>query len=233
MANKLTPAMQHVMQIVAQHGYVDLIRDGRKYRRTVDALIERGLLREFGWYRRGAGYRHYPTTTPEQVWDEAHAASTPVLNETITHITDQVTPWPGEAWVTHHSYGEQLHRSPDEAERWNAMQARLAAARPRSGDALADLRRAIHDVPDRSQRQALRAHAARIEAAFQGEPQPQVRFVGFTDEDGNAIRPWWLCPNTPPCPHGAALHDVEDLEDASPRCCFQGCACGRPSVPLY
>lgn len=42
---------------------------------------------------------------------------------------------------------------------------------------------------------------------------------------------WWLCPNTPPCPHGAALHDIEDLEDTSPRCCFQGCACGRPSVP--
>jgi hypothetical protein len=71
---KLTPAMQRVMEIVARHGYVDLIRDGRTLRRTVDAMIERGLLREFGWWRRGVGYRYYPANTPEQVWDEAHTA---------------------------------------------------------------------------------------------------------------------------------------------------------------
>ena len=40
---------------------------------------------------------------------------------------------------------------------------------------------------------------------------------------------WWACPNTPPCPHGGALHDVEDLEDQSPTCCVEGCTCGaRP-----
>jgi hypothetical protein len=37
---------------------------------------------------------------------------------------------------------------------------------------------------------------------------------------------WWLCPNTPRCPHGAVLHDVEDWEDMSPTCCVDGCGCG-------
>ena len=38
---------------------------------------------------------------------------------------------------------------------------------------------------------------------------------------------WWLCPNTPPCPHGGPLHDIEDLEDQTPTCCVEGCTCGR------
>jgi hypothetical protein len=38
---------------------------------------------------------------------------------------------------------------------------------------------------------------------------------------------WWACPNVPPCPHGGAVHDVEDLEDEVPRCCMEGCDCGR------
>lgn len=37
---------------------------------------------------------------------------------------------------------------------------------------------------------------------------------------------WWLCPNTPRCPHGGVFHDVEDMEDTSPMCCIEGCACG-------
>lgn len=39
-------------------------------------------------------------------------------------------------------------------------------------------------------------------------------------------KPWWLCPNDPPCIHGAALHDVEDFGDPLPRCCSEGCPCG-------
>jgi hypothetical protein len=38
---------------------------------------------------------------------------------------------------------------------------------------------------------------------------------------------WHLCPNTPPRPHAAVLHDVEDLEDTTARCCVAGCACGE------
>jgi len=38
---------------------------------------------------------------------------------------------------------------------------------------------------------------------------------------------WWLCPNDPPCGHGAALHDIEDYGDDSPICCIEGCRCGR------
>jgi hypothetical protein len=44
---------------------------------------------------------------------------------------------------------------------------------------------------------------------------------------GNEIE-WWLCPNEPPCPHGAVVHDVEGLEDSRPACCVEGCYCGHP-----
>lgn len=37
---------------------------------------------------------------------------------------------------------------------------------------------------------------------------------------------WWLCPNEPRCSHGAILHDVDDYDDPTPRCCVDGCACG-------
>lgn len=37
----------------------------------------------------------------------------------------------------------------------------------------------------------------------------------------------WECPNTPPCPHGGFLHDVEDPEDQTPTCCAAGCTCGH------
>ena len=33
--------------------------------------------------------------------------------------------------------------------------------------------------------------------------------------------------NEPRCPHGAVLHDVEDDEDTTPRCCAEGCGCGQ------
>jgi hypothetical protein len=38
---------------------------------------------------------------------------------------------------------------------------------------------------------------------------------------------WWRCPNDPPCPHGGMVHDIYDLEDTVPRCCAEGCDCGR------
>ncbi len=46
-----------------------------------------------------------------------------------------------------------------------------------------------------------------------------------------ALRPWWVCPNEPRCPHAAVLHDVYDDEDEVPRCCAEGCQCGaRPGA---
>jgi hypothetical protein len=35
------------------------------------------------------------------------------------------------------------------------------------------------------------------------------------------------CTNTPPCPHGGMVHDIEDLEDQVPLCCIEGCYCGH------
>lgn len=159
--------------------------EGKSYRAALDILHTEAIAEDEAWEARQSDEQEADLN--EQA--EALNPTVPVLNETITHITDQVTPWPGEAWVTHHVYGEQLHRSPDEAEHWNARQAWLAATHPRSGDALADLRRAIHDVPDRSQRQTLRAHLDRAEAALRTEPgsQSQVTFIGYTDQAGNWI----------------------------------------------
>jgi len=44
--------------------------------------------------------------------------------------------------------------------------------------------------------------------------------------EGSAT-PWWLCPNEPKCPHAAVFHDIEEQDDPLPRCCFDGCDCGR------
>lgn len=41
---------------------------------------------------------------------------------------------------------------------------------------------------------------------------------------------WWLCPNTPRCPHGAILHDVYDADDPTPACCVDGCPCGHETL---
>lgn len=38
---------------------------------------------------------------------------------------------------------------------------------------------------------------------------------------------WWLCPNEPRCPHGAIAHDIEEMDDPMPRCCVEGCDCGK------
>lgn len=37
---------------------------------------------------------------------------------------------------------------------------------------------------------------------------------------------WWLCPNQPRCDHAGVVHDIEDFEDQTPRCCADGCQCG-------
>jgi hypothetical protein len=67
----LTPAMQRAVDILRQDGYVDKI-DGITVG-TIVALMERGILREATPLRHGlSAGRHYPATTPEQVWDEAH-----------------------------------------------------------------------------------------------------------------------------------------------------------------
>jgi len=53
---------------------------------------------------------------------------------------------------------------------------------------------------------------------------------------GRLTTAWWLCPNEPRCPHGALLHDVDELDDPTPTCCVDGCPCGhavsdQPEVP--
>lgn len=70
---KLTAAMQRLVKALNQHGDIDTIRDGGTVG-TVVALMERGILREATprSHGRGSGH-HYPATTPEQMWDEAHA----------------------------------------------------------------------------------------------------------------------------------------------------------------
>lgn len=39
--------------------------------------------------------------------------------------------------------------------------------------------------------------------------------------------PWWLCPNTPRCPHSGVVHDIEFDDDALPRCTMDGCPRGE------
>jgi len=67
-SQKLSPAMQRLVRALETYGYVDPIRDGGTVG-TVVALMDRGILREARNYK-GV---HFPATTPEQVWDEAHA----------------------------------------------------------------------------------------------------------------------------------------------------------------
>lgn len=43
---------------------------------------------------------------------------------------------------------------------------------------------------------------------------------------------WWICPNYPPCGHGAILHDVEDRDDKSPICCMEDCRCGQSTTRM-
>lgn len=52
-----------------------------------------------------------------------------------------------------------------------------------------------------------------------------------TDPLSTTGHPWWRCPNTPPCPHGAILHDVEEYSgDGTDTCCADGCQCRGPAA---
>lgn len=51
-----------------------------------------------------------------------------ILNETITRLSDYQGHWHGEAFITHHTYGEQAHRFRGDAERWNSAQRALRPA---------------------------------------------------------------------------------------------------------
>lgn len=37
----------------------------------------------------------------------------------------------------------------------------------------------------------------------------------------------FACPNEPRCPHSSLVHDIYDQEDEVPRCCAEGCDCGK------
>jgi hypothetical protein len=39
-------------------------------------------------------------------------------------------------------------------------------------------------------------------------------------------RRWWVCPNSPPCPHAAVFHEIEEV-GAPDVCTYDGCGCGR------
>jgi hypothetical protein len=58
--------MRRLINALNEHGYVDPIRDGGRSG-TFVALMQRGILRE----AKGRAGRHYPATTPEQVYAEA------------------------------------------------------------------------------------------------------------------------------------------------------------------
>lgn len=68
----LSAPMQRAVDILARDGYVDTI-DGVTVG-TIVALMRRGILREATPLGHGlSAGRHYPATTPAQVWDEAYA----------------------------------------------------------------------------------------------------------------------------------------------------------------
>lgn len=102
----LSPAMQRLVYALKTYGHVDPIRDcgrtaagGRIGINTIIALMDRGILRE-AKTRRGV---HFPTTTPEQVWDDAHAEDARRAAEQAAHAAD------GENWVTVDDEGREAH----------------------------------------------------------------------------------------------------------------------------
>jgi hypothetical protein len=55
----------------------------------------------------------------------------------------------------------------------------------------------------------------------------------LTVEQGGQIMAAWLrCPNTPPCPHPALVHDIWDYDDPRSTCCIDGCRCGLTENPI-
>jgi hypothetical protein len=51
------------------------------------------------------------------------------LNETVTEVPNYEGHWHGLAFITHHRYGHQVHRTREDAERWNAGQREVRPAR--------------------------------------------------------------------------------------------------------
>ena len=87
---KLSPAMQRLVRALETYGNIDPIRDcGRGVGvSTIVALMDRGIIRES---KRSHGI-HMPATTPEQVWDEAHAENARREAEQAAYLVDN-TNW--------------------------------------------------------------------------------------------------------------------------------------------
>lgn len=71
--------------------------------------------------------------------------------------------------------------------------------------------------------------AAHFTQHYGARPLHPAKFAEFFGQPPPPPDPW-VCPNTPRCPHPALLHDIQDLEDPSPTCCFEGCRCGQPAT---
>jgi hypothetical protein len=62
------------------------------------------------------------------------------------------------------------------------------------------------------------------------QPATPARRGPAAPRDAASPAAWWRCPNDPPCPHAAVVHDIEDLGDQTPTCCMDGCDCGQPGT---
>lgn len=68
---------------------------------------------------------HWNGTRPGQgdwvpIGDLLPAAEDAEIDVTVTRVEDYDGHWKGEAFITHHEYGTQVHRSRQDAESWNA-----------------------------------------------------------------------------------------------------------------
>ncbi len=55
---------------------------------------------------------------------------------------------------------------------------------------------------------------------------PDVRGPAIRNQ-ARSVGAWWLCPNVPPCPHGAVFHDTDGDTERPDTCCVEGCTCGH------
>jgi hypothetical protein len=98
----LSPAMQRLVRALDEHGYIDPIRDcGRGTGvSTLVALMDRGIIRE-SRTRYGV---HHKTTTPAEVWDEAHDEDARRAAEQAAHAEC------AEQWLTtSNEDGQEIH----------------------------------------------------------------------------------------------------------------------------
>lgn len=83
-------------------------------------------------------------------------------------------------------------------------------------------------------RRCLRKIADQVPPPYRGAGVIHDEMDPDYDPPSTSLNPpgaWWICPNEPRCPHGAALHDVYDFDDPRPTCCAEGCPCGQPQAP--